>query len=106
MLLDIISELSGNWWGYQFLPQENIGCPSHLDSKGKIGIILIYLNSRITLAEISLLFGVVPSVASDTLSSMHSVVHDYRTEYLRLNQIIKVFNPEYRKYINIEGYEN
>ena len=112
-----------------------------------------------TLSEISLLFGVVPSVASDTISSMLSVVHNslkknpsarikfpsylelvsyanmisrrtpqvqnvvgfidykktiiatifllhnYRAKYLGLNQITKLFNPEYKKYINIDGYD-
>ena len=73
-----------------------IGRPSHLDSNGKIGIILIYLNSRMTLAEISLLFGVVPSVASDTISSMLSVVHDS----LKKNPSARIKFPSYLELVS------
>lgn len=30
---------------------------------------------------------------------------NYRTEYIGLNQIATVFNPEYEQYINLENYD-
>jgi len=33
------------------------------------------------------------------------LLHNWRTEYVGLNQIATVFNPEYLKVINIEGYD-
>ena len=41
-----------------------------MDSIGKLGMILVYLGSRMTLAQMSLVFGTVPSVASDIINQM------------------------------------
>ena len=33
------------------------------------------------------------------------LLHNFRTEYIGLNQIATVFNPEYEQYINFDGYD-
>jgi len=33
------------------------------------------------------------------------LLHNFRTEYVGLNQIATVFNPEYEQYINLENYD-
>ena len=33
-------------------------------------------------------------------------IHNFRTELVRHNQIAEVFNPEYERVINIEGYDH
>lgn len=33
------------------------------------------------------------------------LLHNFRTHYVRINQISTVFNPHYERYINIEGYD-
>ena len=45
-----------------------------LDSIGKLGLLLVYLGSRMTLAQISIIFGTVPSVASETIMLMLELV--------------------------------
>ena len=39
------------------------------------------------------------------ITSVASFLNNYRNHFVGLNQITKVFNKEYRKYINIEGVE-
>ena len=48
----------------------NIGRPKLLDNAGKLGLYLLYLNLTVALKHICLIFGIVPSTASNVLSEM------------------------------------
>ena len=37
--------------------------------------------------------------------SIINILHNFRTEYVGLNQIATVFNPHYDQYINLDTYD-
>ena len=48
---------------------------------------------------------------SDKLKRKHIIesivlVHNYRSHFVGLNQIKTVFDPEYERYINLDGYDH
>jgi len=54
--------------------QRRRGRPPGLDNAGKLGLYLLWANSRMTLADLCLIFGVVESTASDNIDLMRATV--------------------------------
>ena len=45
-----------------------------MDSISKLGMILVYLGSKMNLTQVSLMFGTIPSILSDTIAQMLEVL--------------------------------
>ncbi len=96
-------ELSSIVFGGNLHDQRRKGRKPSIGKKGKLEILIFYLNSRCKLKELSLIFGLVPIVVSRTIDEMYSRYSSSIIEQIKkvLNQIRKVFDHEFRRFINM-----
>jgi hypothetical protein len=73
-----------------------------LSSEGQLGLFLFYIGSTMNYKFLCVIFGITPNPCSRMLRNMLKLV---RTCIVGRNQIKTVFDPEYERYVNLEGYD-